>query len=381
MVMRVELITGLSEIPEPAWDALVQSDDPFAEYRFLRALEDSGSVGPGTGWQPIHVTVWEGSDLVGALPLYLKGHSYGEYIFDWSWASAAHRLGIDYYPKLVSMVPLTPATGQRLLLRSDQDLSTMAPRLLAGAFAAAEQTGVSSLHILFLSQAERDALVPDTRLLPRLSMQYHWTNQGYASYDDYLGRFRAPLRKQARKERRRAAGSGLDIRVVEGPDLTPGDWAALRAFYFDTCYKRGSGPYLTEDFFDRFRGESAGRVLAVLASDDDRVVAGALNFRRGKRLYGRYWGCVQEHDSLHFECCYHRLIEYAIDNRLEHFEAGAQGIHKLRRGLLPARVHSVHWVRNPVLADAVAEFLPREAMSVEQEIAELAEHGPFRREQ
>lgn len=378
--MHIELIADIGEVEADAWDALVGDSDPFVEHRFLKALEDSGSVGAGTGWHPAHVTVWDGPALVAALPLYAKGHSYGEYIFDWGWASAAERAGIAYYPKLVSMVPFTPVTGRRFLFRSDQTLQSVVEPLLSGAFAAADKLNASSLHLLFLSDEERKEATRDPRLRPRLSMQYHWQNDGYGCFDDYVARFRSSLRKQVRKERKRAQGAGLEIRTLHGPELSNADWRALSAFYFDTCHKRGSGPYLTDGFFDRLRGSDAARVLAVLACDGDHPVAGTLNFVKGDRLYGRYWGCTQEYDALHFECCYYRLIEYAIEHGIQHFEAGAQGTHKLRRGLMPAAIHSAHWVAHAGLREAVVDFLPREAASVQQEMAELAAHGPFKRD-
>lgn len=377
----IEFVTSLETIEQQAWDNLIQQDDPFAEHGFLLALEQSGSVGPGTGWSPAHVVLrGPTGNLRGALPLYVKHHSYGEYIFDWGWAGAAHRGGLEYYPKLVSMAPLTPATGQRILYAPEETLASVVGPLLAGVRALLTALGASSVHLLFLTAEELDAVQDaDQAYMRRLSMQYHWSNTGYTSFDDYLSHFRASLRKQVRKERKRAADSGLDIRVLESSQLQPSDYAALRDFYMDTCHKRGSGPYLTADFFDRLQTMPHNRVVAVLAYDGDQAVAGTLNFQRGKRLYGRYWGCVAEYDALHFECCYYRLIERAIALGLDHFEAGAQGTHKLRRGLLPAAIHSAHLVVHPGLRQAVAEYLPQEALSVQQEMEALAEHGPFKR--
>ncbi len=381
MKLRVELVPGIARIPAAAWDALVGQDDPFVEHAFLAALEASGTASHGSGWEPLHVVVRRGDTIVGALPLYLKDHSYGEFIFDWSWASASHRMGVPYYPKLVSMVPVTPATGTRVLLEPGApDRVEIVRAITNGLFEAAERTGASSIHVLFLREEERDLLLAEPRLRPRLSHQFHWENPGYASFDDFVGRFRSAMRKQVRKERKRAQESGLDIRVLEGSELGDREWNALSRFYRDTCDRKGSPPYLTPELFLRLRESFAHRVVAALAYKGDAPVAGSLNFERGKHLYGRYWGCVEQYDSMHFELCYYRLIERAIAKGMTRFEAGAQGEHKLRRGLMPARVHSVHWVRDPTLRRAVDEFLPREAFAVERDIVELAPHGPFRRD-
>lgn len=377
--MRAELRTSLAGIDADAWDALATDDDPFADHAFLRALETSGSVGPGTGWEPVHVTVWDAKRLVGALPLYVKHHSYGEYIFDWSWASAAERAGIRYYPKLVSMAPFTPATGTRLLCARDVDRAAVADAVVRGVFAAQTEVRASSVHLLFLREDERALFLAHGPFMARLSTQFHWHNDGYASFDDFLGRFRSALRKQVHRERRRVRESGLDVRVLEGGELGDAEWNALAGFYFDTCQRRGSGPYLTRAFFDALRRTHAARVVAALAYRGRVPVAGTLNFQKGRHLYGRYWGATEEQPGLHFELCYYRLIERAIAQGLTRFEAGAQGTHKLRRGLMPAEVHSAHWIGHSALGRAVAEFLPREAESVREENASLALHGPFRR--
>jgi len=379
MPLHVELVPEIASIAASEWDALVGNDDPFIEHAFLQALETSGSVGGGSGWLPLHVAVRHAGRLVGALPLYVKLHSYGEYIFDWSWASAASRAGIPYYPKLVSMVPFTPATGRRVLWADDLPKADIARALMQGVQAAREQVKASSVHFLFLNEQERELLLGTAPLLARETLQFHWHSAGDKSFEDYLGRFRSALRKQVMKERRQARETGLDIRVLTGPELSPSDWKALYEFYTDTCNKRGSGPYLTREFFVQIAKTHASRVVAVLAYDGKTPVAGTLNFEKGRNLYGRYWGCKEERPSLHFECCYYLLIERAIERGIERFEAGAQGTHKLRRGLLPAVIHSLHDVRHPALREAVADFLPREAESMREEMAGLAMHGPFKR--
>lgn len=370
----------IASIDPHAWDGLVGDDDPFVEHAFLQALEKSETVGGDSGWLPTHVTVWDSDRLVGALPLYEKDHSYGEFIFDWAWADAAMRLGIRYYPKLVSMVPVTPATGRRLLVADGADRATVVEHLMDGVFDAAERIGASSVHLLFLTEEERSDVAGRQELRPRLSQQFHWHNEGYESFEDFLGRFRSSMRKQVRRERRRVRESDLHIRVLSGTELGDPEWRALRRFYLDTCAKRGSPPYLTQGFFDELRETLAHRVVAALAFRHGVPVAGTLNFEKGGALFGRYWGCDEEHEFLHFELCYYRLIERAIDRRMERFEAGAQGMHKLRRGLMPSAIHSMHWIRDPLLKRAVDEYLPREAFAVQRQMHELHAHGPFHRQ-
>jgi hypothetical protein len=380
MGVRVELISGVEAVSALEWDQLTGDDDPFVEHAFLHALEASRSVGRGTGWQPTHVIARDEQGLLGALPLYVKQHSYGEYIFDFGWARAAERAGIAYYPKLVAMVPFTPATGQRILHRKGADLGAVTGALADGLAEAEQRYRASSTHVLFAAEHERDALVEQAGMLPRLSLQFHWHNAGYASFEQYLERFRSALRKQVRKERREVQSHGLEIKVLEGVELSALDRKALEGFYFDTCHKRGSGPYLTSAFFERLGTTLASRVVAVLAYKNGEPIAGTLNFQKGAHLYGRYWGCSEELSSLHFECCYYQLIERAIAQGLKRFEAGAQGTHKLRRGLLPAKIYSAHSLQDPRLSAAVEDFLQQEAIEVGRELAALTEHGPFHRD-
>ena len=377
--MDVRILCDLREVEASAWDALVGDDDPFVEHAFLSVLEESGTVGPGTAWVPQHVTVWDGHRLVGAMPAYVKVDSWGEFIFDFAWADAARQIGIEYYPKIVSMIPVTPATGRRILVAEGVAVDEVVRVLSDGVFKLADKHGCSSVHILFLREEEAALLARDPRLELRYSTQFHWTNSGYRSFDDYLGAFRSALRKQVRKERREVLGQGLEIRTMQGAELTKGDWSTLRRLYFDTCERKGSTPYLTASFFDLAAERFGHRALACIAYRAGEAVAGSLNFQKGRVLYGRYWGSVADAEFLHFELCYYRLIEHAIASGMQRFEAGAQGIHKLRRGLMPVRIHSVHWVRHPILSGAVVDFLRRERGSVDRQICELAKHGPFRR--
>ena len=277
------------------------------------------------------------------------------------------------------MVPFTPATGKRVLWADGADKQAVMAALVQGVFAAREEISASSVHWLFLNEEERDLLVATADVMPRQSLQFHWHNDDYADFDDYTARFRSSLRKQVRRERKQATQAGVEVRVVPGPELTSDEWKALFSFYIDTCQKRGSGPYLTQAFFEQIRKTHAQRVLAVLAYRAGKPIAGTFNFERGGHLYGRYWGCSEEHASLHFECCYYRLIEHAITRGLRRFEAGAQGTHKLRRGLMPALVHSAHLISHPGLRQAIAADLVREREAVRAEMAELSMHGPFKR--
>jgi uncharacterized protein len=378
--MQTEFVTSLAEIAPEAWDRLTGDDDPFVEHAFLSALEQSGCVGAGTGWSPLHVVVRDGTELVAALPLYIKDHSYGEYVFDFGWAQAALRAGIRYYPKLVAMVPFTPATGRRFLIAPGMAEQPLVSLLLDGALAALARKRASSIHLHFMTAQEAEWVKQDGRFHARLSTQFHWQNQGFENFDAHLATFRSVVRKEVRKERRRVAEAGIEVSVIEGPQLTPEQWHALEGFYFDTCDHHGSGPYLTPDFFRRIAKNHAQRVVAVLAYHQGAIVAGTLNFEKGKHLYGRYWGATERYDSLHFELCYHRLIERAIARGIQRFEAGAQGIHKLRRGLLPAPIHNACYVADPRLAEAVSDFLEREERAVRVELAELKHHGPSHRD-
>lgn len=383
--LEITTLRGMSEVAPGEWDAIAGTDDPFSEHAFLWALERSKSVGPGTGWMPRHVVVRRGGQLVGAVAAYAKDDSWGEFTFDFHWARAAQQAGIRYFPKLVAMTPFTPATGSRLLIAADADREAVLGALATGLRSTADELGASSIHALYLSEAERDGLLAAGPFMPRLSTQFHFLNQDdggqpHPSFEAFLARMRSPARKQIRRERREVATSSLRVEVKEGPSLSELDWKALHIFYRMNSARHGAFGYLTPECFDLLRDTFAHRVLAVLAYDGDEPVAGSLNFEKGACLYGRYWGTTIDAEFLHFECCYHRLIERAIERGYRRVEAGAQGHHKIKRGLLPAEIHSAHWIRDPRLARGVAEFLPEEAHAVRMEMAELEASGPFRRD-
>jgi len=340
-------------------------------------------VGPRAGCEPRIVVARDGGKLVGAVPLYLKMNSQGEFIFDWGWADASERAGLRYYPKLVAAIPFTPATGRRLLVRPDApDGDAVAAALLAGLREVAAQERASSVHVLFCTDDEK-ALLARHEFLPRLSLQFHWHNRAerpFESFDDYLSTFRSRNRKEVRKERQKAAAHGLRFRVATGDELDDRDWKALHRFYVTNVRRHHGTAYLRPAFFEIARETLARRLVASLAYRGDEPVAGTVNFERGRHLYGRYWGCLADYEMLHFELCYYQLIDRAIARRYTLFEAGAQGEHKLKRGLAPAFTHSAHWIGHPALRSAIAGFVQREARGVEEALREYAEHTPFRNE-
>ncbi len=381
-IIELEIVDSVTAVAAADWDRVAGENDPFLEHAFLAALEASGSVGERAGCEPRIVLAREGARLIGAVPLYLKTNSYGEFIFDWSWANAAHRAGVRYYPKLVAAIPFTPATGYRLPVvdAPDVDRTAVVAALIRGTREVSEVEKASSTHFLFCTEPEK-ARLAEAGYFPRLSMQFHWHNRPgrpFESFEDYLATFRAQNRKQVRKERRVAAEHGLTFRTATGAELETRDWKALRAFYVENVDRHGGHAYLSAEFFEIAREALGHRLVATLAHHGSKPVAGTINFEKGAHLYGRYWGCLADFQMLHFELCYYQLIERAIAKRMTLFEAGAQGEHKLKRGLVPALTHSAHWIRHPGLADAIGGFVEREAVEVEAEVRAYAEHTPFR---
>lgn len=377
MSLQADLLNGMSEISAQDWDALAcpegRAIDPFTTHRFLAALDASGSTGRGTGWQTRPLVLRDGA-AVAALPLYVKSHSQGEYIFDHGWAQALERAGGSYYPKLQVAVPFTPATGKRFL--GDPKWREA---LLETAISIADQNSLSSLHFTFCTEEEAEALAGKHGLLHRITQQFHWENNGYADFDGFLAALSSRKRKMIRKERETARASGLTIRSLTGAQIEPQHWDAFWQFYQDTGARKWGTPYLTRSFFDEVQRTMRNDVLLVLAFDGETPVAGALNFIGRETLFGRYWGCRQEHPCLHFELCYYQAIEWAIANGLARVEAGAQGEHKLARGYLPTPVHSLHYIADPSFRDAVARYLAEERRAVDEEIEVLTAYGPFRR--
>ncbi|MAQ81834.1 MAG: GNAT family N-acetyltransferase [Maritimibacter sp.] len=382
----IDLHGSLAEIPAEDWDACAcpeaadsgRPDDPFTTHRFLLALERSGSVGPGTGWQPRHVTAKMDGETIACAPMYAKGHSQGEYIFDHSWAHAYENAGGRYYPKLQIAVPFTPATGRRLLTRPGlEEMGQSA--LIQGAVQLASENRLSSVHVTFCTEAEAKA-GDEMGLMHRLSDQFHWLNQDYADFDAFLADLSSRKRKNIRKERQQAQAFGGEIIALTGDAIEPEHWDAFWRFYQDTGSRKWGSPYLTRDFFHEAQETLRNDILLVLAVREGRYVAGALNFIGRKTLYGRYWGCTEHHPCLHFELCYYQAIDYAIANGLSRVEAGAQGEHKLARGYLPTQCHSLHWIADEGFRRAVAEYLDAERAAVDNEIEVLTSYGPFRQE-
>ena len=375
---QAAVLSSIAEVSASDWDACAGSDNPFLSHAFLKALEDSGSVRAETGWLPRHLIVHDqAGKLAAAMPMYLKGHSQGEYIFDWGWADAYERAGGRYYPKLLSAVPFTPATGPRMLVRPDVD-ADRAETLLAGAIhALTDQLGVSSAHINFLPRAQWDRL-GELGFLQRTGLQYHWRNDGYRDFDDFLDALSSRKRKAIRKERRRVQESGLVIRQLVGSDIEEAHWDAFFRFYMDTSDRKWGSPYLNRRFFSHLGESLAERVLLIIVEREGRPVAGALNLIGDTTLFGRNWGCVEDYKFLHFEACYYQAIDFAIRHGKGTVEAGAQGQHKIQRGYLPVETYSAHLITDPGFGDAVADFLARERRQVIHERDLLMEESPFR---
>ena len=372
--LTARLYPSVGDIAQGDWDALAGDDNPFISHAFLTAMEDSGSVGPGTGWSPAPLVIEDGAGHpLAALPAYLKTHSQGEYVFDHAWADAWQRAGGRYYPKLQIAAPFTPATGPRLLLGDGalaQPLLRAAERLCLG-------NGLSSAHATFIEPAQIP-LFEQAGWLIRGDIQFHWENRGYASFDDFLAVLSSRKRKAIRKERA-IAQSGVTIRALTGMDIRPEHWDAFWVFYQDTGARKWGRPYLTREAFTLLGERIGERILLVLAFQDGTPIAGALNMIGGSALYGRYWGCAADRPFLHFELCYYQAIDTAIAMGLDRVEAGAQGGHKLARGYEPVQTWSAHWIADPAFRAAVADFLERERRGIDAEQAFLDARTPFRR--
>ncbi len=376
MNYRTRIITSLSAVGQPAWDELVglQADaNPFLSFAFLHALHESGCASAEAGWQPQYLTLWRGDALQAALPLYAKMHSYGEYVFDWAWADAYQRHGLEYYPKLLSAIPFTPVTGARLLARDEQGRSA----LIAALAALQERSGVSSSHILYPPQAQAQAL-REAGFLLRSGVQFHWLNAGYRDFADFLATLERKKRKNIVAERRKVREAGVSFRHVGGAEATAADWA-----FFNRCYRRTyashySTPYLNLDFFRRIGAAMPHNILLIVAERGGRPIASSLLIHTENTLYGRYWGTLEELPCLHFETAYYQPLDFCIARGIQCFEGGAQGEHKMARGFLPQQTWSAHWLAHPAFADAIERFLQQESGGIAAYIDELNERNPFR---
>jgi uncharacterized protein len=372
-----------SEIGEAAWNACANPEGaacphPFTRYEFFAALEESGSATARTGWRPCHLAVERDGRIEGLMPLYLKNHSRGEYVFDWGWADAFERAGGRYYPKLQACVPFTPATGRRLLVARDAPLEETRNALLAAGAAAVSELEASSLHISFPTKEEW-RIAGEMGFLQRTDQQFHWENRGYANFDDFLADLSSSKRKNLRKERAAVREAGVEFDWLTGSDLTQSVWDRFFEFYMDTGSRKWGRPYLTREFFSRVGQTMADQILLVFAKLNGRAIGGALNFFGGGVLYGRNWGATEFVPFLHFEACYYQAIEFAIARGLKTVEAGAQGPHKLLRGYMPVETYSAHFIAHAGLRLAIADFLRAERAAVSEQIEELTEHAPFRK--
>lgn len=398
--LRVRVATSLKSVPAADWDACANPgagrplesvpeqadslsqadpDNPFVSHAFLRALEESGCVGGRTGWSPAYLLVEDADDrLIAAAPSFVKGHSQGEYVFDHSWAEAYMRAGGRYYPKIQVAAPFTPATGPRLLVANGLHATDAREALIAGLEALREQVRGSSVHVTFAQEPDMAALL-EAGFLERHDIQFHWQNEGFGSYDDFLATLASRKRKALKRERREALSAGIEVAVLSGSDLTESVWDDFFSFYEDTGSRKWGRPYLNRRFFSEIGQRMGERIVLVLARRAGRNIAGAINFRGGNTLYGRNWGCIEDHPFLHFELCYHQAIDYAIARGLARVEAGAQGEHKLARGYRPVITRSAHLLADPGLARAVAAYLPGERREIGSAVAALAQESPFRK--
>src|ERR1700680_2527287 len=386
--LRGPIEPSIQTIPAAAWDACaaveaesnsqVDPHNPFVTHAFLSSLEESGAATARTRWGPRHPVVEDDGGVLALMPAYLKSHSQGEYVFDHGWAEAFERAGGDYYPKLQVSVPFTPVTGPRLLVRPGPRAQEAREALVAGALEIDKRADASSLHITFPTKSEWDYLT-DLGFLARTDRQFHWFNQCYESFDDFLTVLAARKRKAIKREREKAL-DGVEIVRLNGKELTEAAWDAFFSFYMDTGSRKWGRPYLNRKFFSLVGGRMGERIVLIMARRAKRTIAGALNFLGRDTIYGRYWGSTEDRPFLHFEVCYYQAIEYAIDNRLARVEAGAQGPHKLARGYVPVPTSSAHYIANPGLRHAVAEYLERERAFVEADSEELAALAPFRKD-
>ncbi len=376
-MMQVRACQALASVSPSDWNRLTGDDQPLLRHEFLAGLEEFDCLAP-QGWQPMHLLATRGARLVGAMPLYLKANSVGEFVFDWSWAEAYERAGGRYYPKLVNAVPFSPVTGPRLLVDPQaSDPGAIRAALVEGATGLAAELGLSSVHCLFPADEDRTALA-EGGLLARMGVQYHWHNAGYPDFDAFLAALSSKRRKQIKRERREVAAAGIDFEIRDGATMRDADWKVFHEFYCSTFERRWGEPRLTLPFFRALGLRMPAQTLVFLARRAGEYVAGAFALRGRATLYGRHWGCSEQFPFLHFELCYYRTIEYCIAHGLARLDAGAQGEHKIPRGFLPVRTWSAHWIADPRFRAAVADFLRRETRVIESHIEELDAHSPYR---
>jgi len=377
--MHTAVIQQIKDIPAEEWNRIAGTGNPFLRYEFLAALEQHHCVGEHHGWLPRHIAAYDDDNkLAGLVPLYLKDNSYGEFVFDWAWADAWHRAGKPYYPKLVAAIPFTPATGPRLLVHPLAERARVVKSLVEEALALTEQTGSSSLHWLFTDKRDTDTLV-EQGFMRRTGCHFHWSNQHYHNFDDFLSRLTSRKRKKIRRERRHVEEAGIQMEIVHGRDATEEQWHSMHYFYRTTFEKKSGMPTLSAGFFHEISRTMGDQVVLVFATHQGKAVAGAIMLRGDDALYGRHWGCLQEFHSLHFETCYYQGIEYCIEHGLSLFEPGAQGEHKISRGFLPTLTWSAHWIRDDDFRPVIDRYLLQEHELVIDYYNELSETSPFKK--
>ncbi|WP_299981099.1 GNAT family N-acetyltransferase [uncultured Pseudoteredinibacter sp.] len=383
--MLVEFIPSIDAIDRDSWQNIWASDYPFIQYEFLQSLEQSQCVSKDSGWIPHHFLLWSADsqddkgELLAAMPLYIKSHSYGEYVFDWAWADAYHRYGVEYYPKLLNAIPFTPATGPRYALAEGLDETLFCQIMLQQLQQECQRLEASSFHSLFPSSHQLNCLTTENQLLQRDAIQFHWINENYKSFDDFLASFKSRKRKSLKSERRKVAQQGVEIQCVEGADISAEQWQQFYHCYHLTYLKRsGRQGYLNHDFFKRLATNCTNSIMMVQAHYDGQMVAAALYFKDSGTLYGRYWGCLDDFDALHFEACYYQGIEYAIENKLKRFDPGAQGEHKIQRGFKPSYVHSAHWIASDEFRPAIEDFLKQESEHIKLYKEDAESYLPFK---
>ena len=380
-------INSINDIDSSDWNQCANPEqleyNPFLDHRFIKALEDSGSANSNTGWQPFHTIMRDKGRVVGVVPAYLKSHSQGEYVFDGAWADAWYRAGGEYYPKLQISIPFTPATGRRLLvatpLDSTQSIQEVEAQLLSATLQIAQKIQVSSLHITFMPKNQWEN-AGKLGLLKRVDTQFHWTNANYDSFEDFLRALSSKKRKNIRRERRGALENNIEIEWITGSDLTESHWDAFYQFYVDTGNRKLGTPYLTRAFFSMLSETMPDETLLIMCKREGKYIAGAINFIGSNTLFGRNWGCIEDHRFLHFETCYYQAIDFAIQHGINRVEAGAQGGHKIARGYMPQQTYSAHWIRNSEFRDAIKNYLNSEESFVQQDIDWIEKHTPFRKD-
>ncbi len=378
-MMELQIFNKLTDISKADWSELIGQDFPFSEYEYLLSMEDGGCVGNKSGWVPCYLTLWEEKKLLGAIYLYVKNNSYGEYIFDWGWANAYMQHGESYYPKLVSAVPFTPATGNKILIHPEADRKKVSALLLKTGVDLMAKWQCSSLHFLFIPLSEVP-IFEEAGFLVRHSTQYHWKNRDYPDFETFLNTLKGKRRKEILRERRKIKEQEIEIQVLTGDDLAVEHSHIMYEFYLSTIYKMGAIDYLSLEFFERVFRKMKDQIVLVLAKSNDKWVAGSLNYHKGKGLYGRYWGCLEEFKNLHFELCYYQTIEYAIAHQIQLFEAGAQGKHKVQRGFLQEITYSAHWIRHDGFRGAISDFIEQEKNDISDSIEYGKSHQPYKPE-